>query len=368
MMNGVAVTVIALAVVVLAAWALAVWLRDRSQAQAAALRKEMQDLLTAQTQTFATQIGQLAQGVAQQLGQVTQALQKGVTDSGLLAAKGQEAMAAELKNSREMLARIQQQLGQVQEAGRELSDAAKAIETVLGGAKTRGMLGEVALERMLEDALPRSAYDIQYRFSTGVIVDAVLRIGEKIVPVDSKFPLDAYRRMGEVEDDAKENARKEFARAVRGHADAIAEKYILPAEGTLDYAFMFVPSESVYYELLVTQDSRTGPMTDYCRSKHVIAVSPNVFYAYLHTILMGLRGMQIEENARRLLESLAGLHQQLEAFAEVYERLGTHLRNAQQSYAEADGKLERARAALDQMAQGALPEAPIKTLEAASKD
>ena len=131
---------------------------------------------------------------------------------------------------------------------------------------------------------------------------------------------------------------------------------------------MFVPSEGVYYELLLTQDSRTSPLTDYCRSKHVIAVSPNVFYAYLHTILMGLRGMQIEENARRLLESLTGLHQQLEAFVEVYEKLGTHLRNAQQSYSEADHKLERARTALDQMAQGALPETPPKKLEAANPD
>ncbi len=360
--------VVALAVVVLAAWALAVWLRSRNEAQTAALRQEMQALLGAQAQTFVTHLGQLTNSVTQQLGQVTQALQQGVTNSGLLAAKAQEAMAAELKASHEMLGKIQQQLGQVQEAGRELSDAAKTIETVLGGAQTRGTLGEAALERMLEDALPRSAYDIQYRFSTGAVVDAALRLGEKIVSVDSKFPLDAYRRMGQVEDDAREEARKEFAKAVRGHADAIAEKYILPAEGTLDYAFMFVPSEGVYYELLLTEDSRTGPLTDYCRSKHVIAVSPNVFYAYLHTILMGLRGMQIEENARRLLESLAGLHQQLDTFGEVYERLGTHLRNAQQSYIEADGKLERARTALDQMVKGALPETPPKRLGAANQD
>ncbi len=104
---------------------------------------------------------------------------------------------------------------------------------------------------------------------------------------------------------------------------------------------------------------------DYCRSKHVIAVSPNVLYAYLHTILIGLRGMQIEENARRLLAGLAGLQKQFGNFAEVYERLGTHLRNAQQSYADADFKLERARTHLEQIAQGALPESSAKALEAA---
>jgi DNA recombination protein RmuC len=239
---------------------------------------------------------------------------------------------------------------------------------VLGGAKTRGALGEVALERMLEDALPRSAYEAQYRFSTGATVDVILRIGDKIVSVDSKFPLDAYRRMLDATEDTREATRREFAKAVRTHADSIAEKYIVPAEGTLAYAFMFVPSEGVYYEFLMTEDPRTGSLAEYCRRRQVIAVSPNVFYAYLHTILMGLRGMQIEQRARELLASLAGLRNQVEIFAEVYEKLGTHLRYAQQNYEDADHKLERARAVLDQMAQGALPESPVKALEAASKE
>ncbi len=324
----------------------------------------MQALLATQAQAIATHFGQLTQTVTQQLGQVTQQLQTGVAATGALASDAQKAVSAQLQASTEMLGTIRQQLGEVQQAGRELSVAARTIEMILGGAQTRGSLGEVALERLIGDALPQSSYEMQYRFSTGEVVDAVVRFRDKLLPIDSKFPLDDYRRMVE----EGEDARKGFAQAVRSHAEAIAKKYILPDEGTLDIALMFVPSEGVYYELLRTADTKGAALDAHCRGKGVIPVSPSTLYAHLNVILMGLRGMQIEENARRLLDSLGGLKKQLETFAEVYERLGTHLRNAQQSYTEADRKLERARIALDQMAQGALPESSTKTLEATAKD
>ncbi len=144
-----------------------------------------------------------------------------------------------------------------------------------------------------------------------------------------------------------------FRKSVRKHADSIAKKYILPDEDTLDIALMFVPSEGVYYELLRSEISNGSPLDEYCRSKGVIAVSPNTLFAHLRVILMGLRGMQIEENAKRILSDLTGLKKQIENFSDVYERLGAHLRNAQQSYSDADRKLERARNTLDEMAQGA---------------
>ena len=363
-MNSIAAVAVALAAIAVAAWAVFVWTRGRSEAQTAALRQEMQALLATQAQTLATQVGQLSQTMTQQFGQVQHALQKGVADTGLLASQAQTAVATELQNSREMLGKINQQLGEVQRAGRELSQASQTLQMVLGGAKTRGTLGEVALEHLLEDALPRGAYEFQYSFATGAVVDAIVRSGNRNLSIDSKFPLDAYRRLVET----GEEARREFAQAVRKHADSIAEKYILPNEGTLDIAFMFVPSESVYYELLMTEDAKGARLDAYSRSKGVIPVSPNTLHAYLSAILMGLKGMQVEENARRLLGSLAGLRKQLEAFAEVYEKLGTHLRHAQQSYEDADSKLGRARNALDQMAQGALPEAPAKALEASTED
>jgi DNA recombination protein RmuC len=194
---------------------------------------------------------------------------------------------------------------------------------------------------------------MQYRFaSTGSIVDAIVRSGERLLSIDSKFPLEAYRRLIETGEDA----RKDFFNAVRKHADSIAEKYILPHEHTFDYALMFVPSEGVYYELVMTEDSKYGRLEEYCRGKRVFPVSPNVFCAFLGAVAVSLQGRKIEENARHLLAGLAGMRRQIENFAEVYEKLGGHLRHAQQSYGDADSKLTRAQNSLEQMSQGVLPE------------
>jgi DNA recombination protein RmuC len=214
---------------------------------------------------------------------------------------------------------------------------------------------------MLADVLPDAFYATQHRFSTGEAVDAVVRLNGKLLPIDSKFPLDAYRRLV----DSGEDSRKGFAQSVRGHSDSIAKKYILPDEDTLDIALMFVPSEGVYYELLRSETTNGLPLDEYCRSKRVIPVSPSTLYAHLRVILMGLRGMQIEENAKRILSDLTGLKKHVENFSDIYDRLGTHIRNAQQSYLDSNQKLDRARNALDDMVRGA-PDS--KALEPASTD
>jgi DNA recombination protein RmuC len=337
----------------------------RSDAQLSAVRQEMQNSLASQGQSVNAQINHLMQAVTTQLGQVRQELQSGVASSGKLASDAQIAMAQQLQFSNEAIRQISMQLAEVQLAGQEMSKSTQTLQNVLGGAKTRGMLGEVVLERLLQDALPRSAYETQYRFdSTGAIVDAIVRIGDRILSVDSKFPLDAYRRLMET----GETARREFSVAVRKHGDSIAEKYILEGEHTFDYALMFVPSEGVYYELLMTQDSKYGQLDEYCRAKRVFPVSPNTFYACLSAVAISLQGQKIEENTRHLLAGMAGLKKQFELFADVYEKLGTHLRHAQQSYEDADSRLGRARNSLEQMAQGALPEAPAKILAPATDE
>jgi DNA recombination protein RmuC len=332
--------------------------RDLASAQSEGLRKEMVSLLAAQSQATAAQIGQLAQSLGAQLGQVTQQVQSGMASVGTIASGAQKAVSEQLQASTQMLGTIRQQLGEVQQAGHELSAAAKQIEDVLGGAKTRGTLGEVALDRILADTLPRATYETQFRFSTGEVVDAVVRLNDKLMPIDSKFPLEGYRRLL----DQGEECRKDFSNAVRLHADSIAKKYILPGEETLDIALMFVPSEGVYYELLRSVDAKGTPLDEYCRTRCVVPVSPSTLFAHLKIVFLGLRGMQIEENAKRLLGSLSGLKKQIDNFGEVYERLGTHLRNAQQSYSDADRKLDRARASLEELAQGGPAE---KVLESA---
>jgi len=331
----------------------------RADAQLSAVRQEMQHSLASQGQSVNAQINHLTQTVTTQLGQVRQELLTGVASSGKLASDAQIAIAQQMQTSNETIRRMSQQLGEVQQAGREMSQSAQALQSVLGGAKTRGTLGEVALERLLQDALPQSAYNAQHRFdSTGAIVDAVVYSGERMLCVDSKFPLEAYRRLA----DNVDGARKEFSVAVRKHADSIAEKYILPHEHTFDYALMFVPSEGVYYELMLTEDAKGGQLDEYCRNKRVFPVSPNTFYACLSAVALSLQGQKIEENTRHILAGMSGLKKQFEIFDDVYQKLGKHLRNAQQSYEEADSRLSRTRNSLEQLTQGALAEPEIKSL------
>ena len=326
------------------------------EGQVAELRRDLQVIASAQAQT-AGSIQAISQSVTQRLDGVTTALQAGVTNSAQIASAGQTAIANELKNTREQIGLIQRQLGEVQEQSRGLSAATQSLEMVLGGAKTRGLLGEVTLQRMLEDSLPASQFAMPHRFSSGEAADAAIFLrDDKIMVIDSKFPLEAFRRIATDGDEA----RREFANAVKGHADSIAKKYIVPSEGTLDVALMFVPSENVYCEMLNTQDGRGQQIDEYCRSKKIIAVSPNTLYAHLCVIAMGLQGMQIEENAKRLLANLNGVQKNLETFGEVFEKLGTHLKNAQQSYGEADRRFEKAQNTLANVLSGGSPAATLE--------
>src|ERR1700684_1156363 len=205
------------AILVIAAITAVVWMTGRrSNEELSAVRQEMQNSLALQGQSVAAQINHLMQAVTTQLGQVRQELQSGVASSGKLASDAQVAMAQQLQASSETIRKMSAQLGEGQQAGRDMSQATQTLQSILGGAKTRGTLGEVALERLLEDALPRSAYDTQHRFtSTGAIVDAIVRSGERLLSVDSKFPLEAYRRLL----DMGEDARRGCCVAVRQQAD-----------------------------------------------------------------------------------------------------------------------------------------------------
>jgi DNA recombination protein RmuC len=351
-------TAVSIAVVILVA-ILVLWLvlqssqgRQKAEAlesQMNELRRDLQTIATSQAQSTG-QLETIAKSVAQRLDSVTPALQDAIKNSaqitGQMTSDAQIKMADELKNTRDQISQIQRQLGEVQEAGKQMSQTAQTLEGILGGAKSRGSLGEVTLERLLEDSLPSSQYATQYRFSSGEAADAVIKLRDKkLMAIDSKFPLDAYRRISTEGDEA----RRAFVTAVKSHADAITKKYIVPDEGTLDVALMFVPSESVYYELLMTGDSKGHALDAYCRDKRVIAVSPNTLYAHLCVIAMGMRGMQIEENAKRLYASLSGMEKQMKTFTEVFEKLGTHLKNAQQSYGEADKRFEKAQNTLEGM-------------------
>jgi DNA recombination protein RmuC len=255
-------------------------------------------------------------------------------------------MSNELKNTREQLTQIQQQLGQVQQAGQQMHQTAEKLENILGGTKSRGNFGEMTLENMLKDCLAPAQFTTQHRFRSGEAVDAVVHLHDKkMMAIDSKFPLEAFLRLSA----EGEEARKTFVAAVKSHADSIAKKYIVPEENTLDVALMFVPSETVYYELLMSVDSKGQALDAYCRSRKIMAVSPNTLYAHLSVISLGLRGMRMEENIKRLVANLDGMSKQLEGFSEHFDKIGTHLKNASASYSEADKRFDKAANTLESL-------------------
>ena len=253
-----------------------------------------------------------------------------------------------LKDATQTSERIHERLGEVGSATREMLARAKdlgRLEQALRPPKARGGFGELLLENLLRDRLPPSAYSVQHTFAGGERVDAVVRVGQ-LIPVDSKFPLDNYHRIVEADGDVeRQRHEKEFARDVKQHIDAIAAKYIRPAEGTYDFAFMYVPVESVYYELAC---GKTGALLQYAHDKRVFPVSPTTFTAYLQVIVLGMRGMQIEQHAHEVMGYVADLQHDFDKFAEDFDLIGTHLGRAQSKFGDADKRLNKLATKLEQ--------------------
>jgi DNA recombination protein RmuC len=237
----------------------------------------------------------------------------------------------------EKLERVQGATAQVLARANDLA----RLEQALRPPKARGGFGELLLGNLLRDMLPAEAYTLQYGFKSGERVDAVIRI-DKLVPVDAKFPLDNFTRLVDTEDEAEGALHtKAFERDVKIHVDAIASKYVRPAEGTYDFALMYLPSESVYYEVVCT---KSETLYHYALEKRVFPVSPTTFHAYLHVIALGLKGLQIEQHAQEVMAYCSGLGKDFDRFRAEFDTLGKHLGNTQTKYDEADrrlGTLER---------------------------
>jgi DNA recombination protein RmuC len=164
-------------------------------------------------------------------------------------------------------------------------------------------------------------------------VDAIIILGQAMIPVDAKFPLENFKRILEAKEEEEEkNARKQFVQDVKKHIDSIAGKYILPADGTYEFALMYIPAENVYYETIIKDDWQSESLSAYAIRKKVIAVSPNSFYAYLQAIVRGLKGLKIERSAQLILESLGQLEADFQKFLVDFEKMGSHLSNAQSAY------------------------------------
>src|ERR671930_302128 len=219
------------------------------------------------------------------------------------------------------------------------------LEQALRPPKARGGVGELLLANVLRDSLPADAHGIQHTFRSGERVDAVVR-ADKLVPIDAKFPLDNFERLVNAGDDAeRELNERAFARDVKIHVDAIASKYVRPADGTFDFALMYLPSEAIYYELVC---GKTGGLYAYALGKRVFPVSPSTFHAYLAIIVLGLRGLQIERHAQDVMAYCAQLAKDFGRFRADFDVVGKHIGNAASKYSEADRRLERLETRLEQ--------------------
>jgi DNA recombination protein RmuC len=244
----------------------------------------------------------------------------------------------------ERLVKLDQANAQMLERAKELS----RLEHALRPPKARGGFGELLLENLLRDRLPATAYSLQYGFKGGERVDAVIRV-QQLVPIDAKFPLDNFARLVEAQDSGeRELYEKAFGRDVKGHIDAIAGKYIRPDEGTYDFAFMYLPSEAVYYELAC---GKTGELLRYAHERQVVPVSPSTFTAYLQMIVLGLKGLQIEEHAHEVMAYCAQLQKDFGRFKEDFDLVGTHLGRAQTKFVDAEKRLDKFETKLDRASE-----------------
>lgn len=210
------------------------------------------------------------------------------------------------------------------------SEQLQSLENVLKNPKHRGVLGEYYLENVLKNVLPPSSYQMQYAFPDGDIVDAVVFVKEKIIPIDSKFSLENYNRIIEEKDPSQQEAlQREFKNDLKKRIDETS-KYIKPNDGTMDFAFMFIPAEGIYYDLLINKVGvikvNTQDLIEYAFSqKHVIIVSPTSFFAYLQTVLQGLRALQIEESAKEIRQHVGQLNRHLISYEDYLKKMGNHL-------------------------------------------
>lgn len=230
-----------------------------------------------------------------------------------------------LDNAARIIAGVSKNIGEMSEIGRSM----KELQEFLRSPKLRGNIGEQILKEILGQMLPKNSFHLQYSFASGTIVDAAIKTEAGIIPIDSKFPIENFRKMLKAEsDEEKKKIEKEFVQDVKKHIESISKKYILTGEGTIDYALMYVPSEAVYYEIV-----NNPALFDFASQKMVLPVSPMTFYAYLKAILMGFEGQKISKRAQEILAGIKAIKKDYEKVGENLETLARHINNSYNSAA-----------------------------------
>ncbi|MFN7160864.1 MAG: DNA recombination protein RmuC [Candidatus Gracilibacteria bacterium] len=261
-------------------------------------------------------------------------------------------------------------MAEVKESNKKIHELGKDIASlsdILKSPKLRGNLGEYLLEEVLKNYLHPEQFSLQYGFKSGEKVDACIHLsGSHILSIDSKFPLENFQKYLNADESDKDAYYRQFLRDVKKHIDAISTKYILPQEQTFDFALMYIPAESIYYDLMVS--GQESELTTYAFSKKVIPVSPSTLFTYVQILLLGFKGLKIEENAEKILRNISQLQKYIENMSIEFDKLGKHLGNAQGSYQATTKALSRVTLVSDAMEKEIEEEKPELELPAARKE
>lgn len=259
-----------------------------------------------------------------------------------------QTMQNQFRQSTAIIKDVTERLTKLDETNKQVLDFSKqmqSLENILKNPKQRGILGEYFLETLLGNVLQPNQYKMQYRFSSGEIVDAAIFYRDTIIPVDAKFSLEKYNRLMEEQDPVlRAQIERDFKSDLKLRIDETS-KYIKPSEGTTDFAFMFIPAEGVYYNLLIynvgSVNVNTQDLVEYAFGKHVIIVSPTSFYAYLETVLQGLKQQKVEDNIKVIISRIKDLSRHLNGYEEYMNRLGKNLSTTVNSYNTANREFKK---------------------------
>jgi DNA recombination protein RmuC len=311
------------------------------------MKNQLLEMKTAQMQSQTQALGrqtelfQQAQKVmSEQLNTITRTVNENLTQT-------QGNITSQLSQTGNVVGEIQKKLGALEETTKQMKDIGKdiaSLQDILQAPKLRGNLGEYLLEDLLRQVFPAGNYTMKYSFKSGVQVDAVIRLGEWIIPVDAKFPLESFQRLLAAQDEeSRKKYKKEFIKSVKNRIDEIADRYIRPDEGTFDFALIYIPAENVFYETMISDalTEKNYEIFNYAMAKHVIPVSPNSFYAYLMAIAFGLKGLKIEQQTKEILKNLVKVQDSFAHFYSDFSLLGKHISNASGKYDETAKKAEK---------------------------
>lgn len=358
MLNNSLILIVALILVIINVAILIIFLRKSSAfANAGKKTPEEEARENSGLQLLIQQMGELGRNIDARVGDVAKTVDSKITDmsrnvDGKLTESHrqmQDTVRHQTSESFRLLKDVTERLVKLDETNKQVvsfTDQLQSLQDILKNPKQRGILGEYYLETLLKNVMPPGSYEMQYKFKDGEIVDAIVRVKDKLIPVDSKFSLENYNRLVEEKNEQEKNRlEKQFVNDLKMRIQETS-KYIRPSEGTMDFAFMFIPHEAIYYDLLVNKIGAVTEDTDNLIQRaankyKVIIVSPTSFLAYLQTVLQGLKSMQIEETAKDIIQRVGELGKHLKAYEDYHNKLGNNLATVVNQYMGASKELKK---------------------------